>query len=99
VTDGGAVIATTDANVPPGPVAAAIRPEHLLPDDAGSIAGRVSVVENLGHYAYAFVETADGRLCVLLDRSRPVRSGDAMRLAARAGQVHLFDPATGLRRA
>ena len=97
VTNSGAVIATIDAPVPAGPVNAAFRPEHLEPDDRGALAGTIAVVENLGHQTYVFVETADGRLCLLLDRSRRPRTGDAIRLAVRPGRLHLFDPATGLR--
>jgi len=82
---------------PAGAVAAAVRPEHLVPDEQGPIAGSVAVVENLGHATYAFVETTLGRLCVLLDRSRQPRTGEGIRLAPRPGALHLFDPATGLR--
>jgi ABC-type sugar transport system ATPase subunit len=99
ISDRGARIGAAEAVVAPGPVAAAVRPEHLVPDDAGPIAGRVGVVENLGPATYAFVDTADGRLCVLLERGRQPRVGDAVRLAVAAGQFHLFDPASGRRRA
>ena len=78
-------------------MSAAIRPEHLEPDAAGPLAGRIGVVENLGHQTYVFVETDDGRLCVLVDRSRQPRVGDAIRLSVRPGHVHLFDPITGQR--
>jgi len=97
-TGTGAWIGALAPGATPGPVAAAIRPEHLVPDDAGPIAGRVGVVENLGPATYAFVDTDDGRLCVLLERGRQPRVGETLRLATQAGQVHLFDPASGRRR-
>ncbi|MEO8134967.1 MAG: sn-glycerol-3-phosphate ABC transporter ATP-binding protein UgpC [Betaproteobacteria bacterium] len=98
VTRNGAVIAAAGADAAAGPVTAAFRPEYLEPDEQGGLAGTIGVVENLGHHTYVFVETADGRLCLLLDRSRRPRTGDAIRMSVRPGQVHLFDPATGLRR-
>jgi ABC-type sugar transport system ATPase subunit len=98
LTRSGAALAPAGPEAPAGPVSAALRPEHLEPDAAGPLAGRVGVVENLGHQTYVFVETDDGRLCVLVDRSRQPRVGDAIRLSAKSGHVHLFDPVTGLRR-
>jgi multiple sugar transport system ATP-binding protein len=99
VSEAGTVLTRIAANVPSGPVAAAVRPEHLVPDAAGPIEGSITVVENLGHFTYAFVDTVSGLLCVLLDRSRQPRIGEAIRLSVLPAQVHLFDPATGLRRA
>jgi multiple sugar transport system ATP-binding protein len=96
-TRAGAPIAPADAAVRAGPVSAAVRPEHLVPDEAGPIRGSIGVVENLGPQTYAFVETADGRLCVSFDRDRRPRVGDAIRLSARAGHVHLFDAGSGAR--
>ena len=95
-TRGGARIALP-AGSDGGTLRAAFRPEHVAPDERGEIEGRVSVVENLGHQSYVFVETGDGRLCVLSDRSwRPV-SGDAVRLSVRPEHLHRFDAATGRR--
>jgi ABC-type sugar transport system ATPase subunit len=98
LTRRGADLAAAGPEVAVGPVSAAIRPEHLEPDAAGPLAGRIGVVENLGHQTYVFVETDDGRLCVLVDRSHQPRVGDSIRLSVRPGHVHLFDPVTGLRR-
>jgi hypothetical protein len=44
-----------------------------------------------------FVDTPDGRICIVVDRERRPRPGDAVRLAIRAEHVHLFDSQTGLR--
>jgi multiple sugar transport system ATP-binding protein len=98
VTEAGTVL-TKAANALSGPVAVAVRPEHLVPDDAGPIEGSITVVENLGHFTYAFVDTVSGLLCVLLDRSRQPRVGEAIRLSILPAHVHLFDPASDLRRA
>jgi multiple sugar transport system ATP-binding protein len=96
-TRGGARLAAPVAGDAGRPVHAAFRPEHLVPDDRGSFAGEVGVVESLGHETYVFVDTADGRFCVLVDRSVRPRPGDAIRLAVSAAHVHLFDAATGRR--
>jgi hypothetical protein len=36
-------------------------------------------------------------VCLLVDRERRPRTGDAVRLAVRAEHVHLFDTTTGSR--
>jgi multiple sugar transport system ATP-binding protein len=94
-TRDGKTLGPAPAHVATGPVSAAMRPEHLQPGVGGPLAGTISVVENLGHQTYAFVETVDGRLCVLLDRSLQPRLGDAIELDVRPGHVHLFDAASG----
>ena len=97
VTKGGAPIADAGGARAGRAVSAAVRPEHVDIDERGALAGTIGVVENLGHQTYVFVETADGRVCLLVDRARRPRQGDAVRLAVRAAHVHLFDPATGQR--
>jgi len=78
-------------------VSAAFRPEHVEIADNGVLAGTIDVIENLGHETYVFVDTADGRLCLVVDRARRPRTGEAVRLAIRPEHVHLFDAETGLR--
>ena len=97
VTKSGAALTAAMADVDIGDVAAAVRPEHLAIDDRGPLTGTIGVVENLGHQTYVFVETADGRICVLQDRDSRPRAGDAVRLSVRPGSVHLFDGGTGMR--
>jgi multiple sugar transport system ATP-binding protein len=97
VTKSGAAIAAVAGDARSGNVSAAVRPEHLAIGDRGALAGTIGVVENLGHETYVFVETADGRVCVLQDRETRPRAGDAVRLSVREGSVHLFDAGTGMR--
>jgi multiple sugar transport system ATP-binding protein len=97
VTKGGAPIADAGDVAAGRAVSAAVRPEHVDIDERGALTGTIGVVENLGHETYVFVETTDGRVCLLVDRARRPRQGDAVRLAVRAAHVHLFDPATGQR--
>ena len=96
VTRSGAAIAAA-AGDERGDVRAAVRPEHLAIDDRGALSGTIGVVENLGPQTYVFVETADGRVCVLQDRDSRPHAGDAVRLSMRPENVHLFDAGTGMR--
>ena len=95
-TRGGALIPIR-GGVPGASVNAGFRPEHVEARDDGDIAGTVQVIENLGHETYVYVETADGRICLVVDRDRRPRVGDAVRLSARPERVHLFDAASGYR--
>jgi multiple sugar transport system ATP-binding protein len=82
-----------------GRVTAAFRPEHveLVERGRGMLDGTIDVVEHLGPQTYVFVGTADGQLCVVTERARGARVGDAVSLAMRPEHVHLFDAGTGAR--
>jgi len=96
-TRGGSTLALAGERAAGKRVSAAFRPEHVEMGEAGALAGRIDVIENLGHETYVFVETSDGRVCLVVDRARRPRTGDAVRLAVRPEHVHLFDAETGLR--
>jgi ABC-type sugar transport system ATPase subunit len=96
-TRGGAFLAVEAGPAQGRRVSAAFRPEHVEVAEAGTLGGKIDVVENLGPETYVFVDTADGRVCVVLDRARRPRPGDEVKLAVRPEHVHLFDPETGLR--
>jgi multiple sugar transport system ATP-binding protein len=77
-----------------------LRPEALRLAGDG-IAARVGAVEVLGADAYVFCSAevcgAETRVTARAEaRDAPAR-GDAVRLAARSGDAHLFDPASGER--
>jgi ABC-type sugar transport system ATPase subunit len=55
------------------------------------------VVENLGHETYVYVDTVDGRVCVLADRSLRLPPGADVSLAPVAGALHVFDAPSGQR--
>src|SRR5258705_3104838 len=90
-TKGGALLPVADGAQQGQSVSAAFRPEHVeIGGDAGAgstnasagalagtIAGNIEVVENLGHQTYVFVTTGDGKLCVVLDRALRPHVGDA----------------------
>ena len=97
-TRGGQMIALPAGCVEPGhAICVALRPEHLAIAAEGSLHGAVSVVENLGHETYVYVDTADGRVCVLADRSLRLPPGAAVSLAPSLQGLHLFDTASGQR--
>ena len=95
-TKGGALISVNGGS-PGRRVSAAFRPEHVEISDTGALAGSIDVIENLGHETYVFVDTADGRLCLVVDRALRPRTGEPVRLAVRPEHVHLFDAENGLR--
>ena len=95
-TKGGALISVNGGS-PGRRVSAAFRPEHVEISDTGALAGSIDVIENLGHETYVFVDTADGRLCLVVDRALRPRTGEPVRLAGRPEHVHLFDAENGLR--
>jgi multiple sugar transport system ATP-binding protein len=97
-TRGGQHIALPAGSVAPGrAISAALRPENLAITADGALHGTVSVVENLGHETYVYVDTADGRLCVLAERSLRLPPGAPVSLAPAPGAPHLFDAASGQR--
>jgi len=96
-TKGGSTLVLRGERASGKRVSAAFRPEHVEMGEAGALAGRIDVIENLGHETYVFVETTDGRVCLVVDRAQRPRTGEAVRLSVRPEHVHLFDTETGLR--
>ena len=80
------------AGVATGPVTVGIRPEHLVPDDAGPIGGKVLLVERLGAEAYVHVDVPglDKPLMVVV-KETPPDAGTAWRVCPAAGRLHVFD--------
>ncbi|APA99353.1 ABC transporter ATP-binding protein [Nocardia seriolae] len=79
-------------------VLAGIRPERLRLDPAATaVRGRVSMVENLGSEELVHVTAGAVRLCVRAPRPVGVAVGQDIGLRADPADIHLFDPASGLR--
>ncbi|WP_446499875.1 TOBE domain-containing protein [Nocardia uniformis] len=86
-------------------VIAGIRPERLrITSDISAIRGQVTMVENLGSEELVHVQIGDAaptaaNRTVVARAPRPagVRVGDAIGFAVDPTDIHLFDPATGLR--
>jgi len=82
-----------------GAVRIGVRPEDLRIAAAGEpelFQGTVSLVEQLGEFAIAYVDIGAGEPVIAkLDGMRDVTRGQAVRLAADSDKLHLFDAATG----
>ena len=94
--DGGRVLlgdaAVTSTTLADGPCTLGLRPEHLVRDPDGALAGTVQVFEHLGGEAFVHAALADGQEVVAkLDGDESFRPGDALRLGVEARRCHVFD--------
>lgn len=76
-----------------------VRPEHLRLGADGPLRATVSVIESLGHERHVFCRlSTDEVLIARFPSDAPVPGeGSAVRLAAEAEHLHLFDTDTGQR--
>ena len=79
-----------------------VRPEHLYPAPEGEPALMVELqsVEHLGADAFAYgkLQGGEGLFTIRLPGKTTAQRGETLRVTPGAGQIHLFDPETGLRR-
>ncbi|MEE3215598.1 MAG: TOBE domain-containing protein, partial [Pseudomonadota bacterium] len=68
-----------------------IRPEHLMLDDQGPLAARVSVIERLGGQTSLYVEMDGELLTLMVDGDVGHRVGDRIRFGFAPSRAHLFD--------
>jgi len=73
-----------------GPMTLGVRPEHLSVDPHGPVAGRISLVEQLGEYALVHLDAPAGEVTVKLPDAQGVHLGDEMRLGFDPARAHLF---------
>lgn len=83
--------------VAPGKVTLAARPEHIHIDDAGPLAGTVTLVEPMGNHQVVWLDCAGQALSAIVHDARPLAGGQPVRFAIDARRVSLFDPADGKR--
>ncbi len=74
-----------------------LRPEHIRLVAEGGIVAEVEVVEPLGLSTQFYARLAGQQICVFVMGRVAVKPGDKIQLAAAASDLHLFDPATGMR--
>jgi len=81
-----------------------LRPEHLVPDRAGTLALAIELVENLGadlllhgRFAHESGSAAGPTVIVRVGGTASHRIGDALRFAVARQHVHLFDAESGRR--
>jgi multiple sugar transport system ATP-binding protein len=77
-------------------VTVGLRPEHLQPGDEG-MPGQIAVVEPTGAETYLIVRVGTKEMTAVLRERKKMRPGEAIRLRAEPGMVHVFDKATGRR--
>ncbi|MBE0546500.1 MAG: TOBE domain-containing protein, partial [Rubrivivax sp.] len=78
-------------------VTLALRPEHLCPAAAGTLQGRVQLVEPMGNHHVLWIEFAGQVLACLVHGAPAVRAGDALRFDVDTRQALLFDRTSGER--
>jgi len=73
-----------------------VRPEHLELGSDGPITAKVTVVESLGHERHVICRLDDGQMVIarIASDEHVPDEGEAVRLSAEPGQVHLFDAET-----
>ncbi len=71
-----------------------IRPEDLHLEATGPITAKVVLIESLGHERHLVTRLDDGQLVLVRQAAQDAapRDGEVVRIAARPGTVHLFDP-------
>jgi multiple sugar transport system ATP-binding protein len=79
-----------------GDVMVGLRPESLELA-ADGIAAEVEVVEEIGADSYVFAAADVGKLVARVDTKVAPERGARIALRPKAGEAHLFDPATGAR--
>jgi len=91
-----------NANGGDGPVKLGIRPEHLMPDDAGPLKFLVKLAEPLGANTllHGSLEGAGSDFTVSLQgvHKSPTHS-EVRRFSIESSKAHIFDTKTGIRRA
>ena len=70
-----------------------VRPEHLALTDDGPVAGRVTVVEQLGNTTYVYLDSEAGPLVVEADQTSRYHAGDNARVTIDPTRAHVFDEA------
>jgi multiple sugar transport system ATP-binding protein len=69
-----------------------IRPEGVVIDPAGPVAGQVSVVEHLGSETLVYVDVGEGNLLTVKSAPNvPAAVGDSIRLSLEGTHLHAFD--------
>jgi multiple sugar transport system ATP-binding protein len=82
------------------PVVVGLRPAHLhrgsANGDAGSLSGRVDLIEFLGNEALATFQVGEVDVTAMLSGRDPPSVGELIEVAVHADDVHAFDATTGL---
>ena len=92
-----AVPASGFTHAPGQAVTVGVRPNHLTLDEAGALHVEVGSVEQLGGEAYVYGRLKNGDAMTLhMPGQIGAKIGEVLRLTPQAGEMHLFDTASGL---
>jgi multiple sugar transport system ATP-binding protein len=72
-----------------------MRPEHLVPSDAGALAARVEVIEPTGADTMLMCTLGGQEITVVVRDRTPLTPGAPVRLAPELDKLHVFDAAGG----
>ena len=90
--DGGSQLKVPMGLAPGRNITVGLRPEHIIIDPEGSIAGRAEIVEHLGNETIVYAAIgASQPLTVKLPSTAKVRNGDELRFALHGHAASLFD--------
>jgi len=84
-----------EEEVPSGPLALGVRPEHIRLTDGGQIRGRVYGSEYLGTMQIVTLETDHGPVKARVSSQVPARPGEIVGLSFLTQRLALFDAASG----
>jgi multiple sugar transport system ATP-binding protein len=70
-----------------------IRPEALLPDTNGPLAGEITVIEHLGGETLTYIDVGKGKLATIKSGERALgKVGETVRVSFQPGRLHVFGP-------
>lgn len=93
---GATPIGSAPPGAAPGPVVLGVRPEDVELAETG-LAARVRLAEPIGHETIVQLDSPGGALTARLPAEFRSAPGDPLTVRLRAANIHLFDPASGLR--
>ena len=97
LTIAGVAMARSSATLQDGPVTIGVRPGAVRLAEQG-LPARVYLIEDLGDSAIVDLQVGEAIVKMRTDGQPTLREGDAVHLAFEPSAVHVFDPASGLRR-
>jgi multiple sugar transport system ATP-binding protein len=70
-----------------------VRPEALVVDPNGPLAGEITVIEHLGGETLSYVDIGQGKLATVKSGEKSVGNvGDTIRLSFEPNRLHVFGP-------
>ncbi len=74
-----------------GAVVLGIRPEHIVVDDAGKLAGTVALTEPMGNHQIVWIAVGERKLSAIVNDTRLFTLGEPVRFSVDSARLSLFD--------